>query len=312
MRLSRDFSLVTLACALALAMVPAVALGATKTAAAPTLSKAASPTPAPLVEGAIDAQIWPAADAQLTAVIVDVSVDPKIKLPARVRIPVPNGAVVQWAGEILGGSASADIQRDFTLHPGAGGGQYAEFTLSVSRRGQIDTSGIPMTARGTVLSTQVDFVQSVSSTSTIFTVRMPAGVSQVKIEPSPVGAPETNSAGESLYPLPTKNLATGAKQTVKVSYNTSPTGATPSAGINLTAVYVVLGVLLVGAISFAAYLLARQGSVGDDDATELEDEEPGPSAPEDVADADAGSPSDDSEPADDPFDLDETDWFGKD
>jgi hypothetical protein len=297
----RNVLTLAVACALVLAALPAVAMAAEATTATST---------APLAAGPIDGQIWPAQDGNVTAVIVDISLDPKVKLPARVRIPVPKGAVVQWAGEILNGDASADQQRDFTLRNGAGGGSYAEFTLSVSHRGQIDTSGIAMTARGTQVSTEVDWIQSVPSTSTLFTVRVPAGASDVKIDPTPEGTPDTNSAGEKLYLLPVQALATGSSTTVKVTYNTSPTGASASPASNVTAVYIVLGVLLVGAVALVVYLFTKQRSAerrsGNLEDREHADDE---DADESSASRTAGSGAtrgsrDDDETNDDPFDID--------
>ena len=257
----RSLLLVAAACALALA-VPGSAVAA------------AIATPvAPLATGPLDAQIWPAQAGNTTVVIADVTLDPKVKLPVRVRIPVPKGSVVEWAGEILNGDANSDQQRTFSLHD-ALGGSYAEFTMSVSHRGQIETNGIVMTANGTKVLTQVDWVQSVPSTSTLFTVRIPAGTSSVTIQPTPDGVPETNAAGESLYVLPTQHLAPGSLTSIKVEYDTVPAAvASGGGGVNLTAVYLVLGVLLVGAVAVVIYLVGRQNAAAAQDEEEFSDED---------------------------------------
>lgn len=296
---SRNLTLAFAAIAIALAALPAAASAATVVPVA-SGSKAATPT-APLATGPFDAQIWPAQDGKVTAAIIDVNIDNKVKLPVRVRIPVPQGAVVQWAGEILGGDPSADPERTFTLHSGAGGGQYAEITLTAAHRGQIDTNGIPMTATGNKISTQVDWIQSVPSTSTIFSVRVPAGVSDIKIDPTPQGTPQVNSAGETLWVLPVATLAPGAPLTITISYNATPTGATAPPRTNLTVVYILLGVLLVGAVGFAAYLLLRSNSGNDG-----EDDDDDGGYDDDSSSSDASSDSeaaDDTDEDDDPFDV---------
>jgi hypothetical protein len=233
--------------------------------------------------------------------IVDVVLDPKVKLPARVRIPVPKGAVVQWAGEILSGDASNDQQREFTIHDGQGG-SYAEFTLTTSRRGQIDAAGIPMTANGNQVSTTVEWVQSVPATSTVFSVRLPAGVSSVAITPAPQGTPQINTAGESLYSLPQQALATGSTTMIKVGYNLTPTGATGAPSTNLTAVYLVLGVLLVGAIAIVVYLMARQRAAQEvvDDVSGRDAKSARRRGTDKVAPRSASKPG---ESDDDPFDI---------
>ncbi|MDR3687019.1 MAG: hypothetical protein P4L93_08710 [Coriobacteriia bacterium] len=300
MRSLRITILIVAACLSVAVALPAGALAAPG-AAAPTASSKPAAVTAPLASGPIDAQIWPGQDGK-TVVIVDVTLDPKVKLPARVRIPVPNGAVVQWAGEILGGDASKDQERPFTLQSGHGG-SYAELTLSVSRRGQIETNGIAMTASGTKLSTLVDWTQSVPSTSTLFTVRIPANVSAVTIAPQPVGAPDTNAAGESLYVLPTQSLATGAQSVIKVSYDTAPATATPATTVNLTAVYIVLGVLLAGAVAVVVYLASRQNAAGSGDEgyddSDAEDGDVSEAEPDDDA-----APNSTDEADDDAFDID--------
>lgn len=301
MREPRALLLIVAACLSVALFVPTAALAAPKTAVPIAAAKPAAVT-APLASGPLDAQIWPGQDGK-TVVIVDVTLDPKVKLPVRVRIPVPKNAVVEWAGEILNGDASTDKERTFTLQDGQGG-SYAEFELSVSHRGQIETNGIPMMASGTKLLTQVDWIQSVASTSTLFTVRIPAAVSAVTIDPKPDGAPETNAVGESLYVLPLQKLATGAQSAIKVSYDTAPAAATPTATLNLTAVYVVLGILLAGAVAVTVYLVSRQNSSGSDDAGYDDDEDGAQDQAAELDDDAAEDAPGEAQDEDDAFDID--------
>ena len=301
MRKLSPLLLIAVACVAAALVLPTASLAAPNAAVPIAAAKPAS-VPAPLASGAFDAQIWPAQNGK-TVVIVDVTLDPKVKLPARVRIPVPKGAVVEWAGEILNGDASTDKERTFTLQDGQGG-SYAELTLSLSHRGQIETNGIPMMASGTKLLTQVDWIQSVASTSTLFTVRIPAQVSAVTIDPRPEGAPETNAVGESLYVLPVQKLATGAQSAIKISYDTAPAAVTSPAKVDLNLVYLVLGVLLAGAAGVAVYLGSRQNSSGPgDEGGDADDGDAGsqPAAPDDSVAEDAPGEAND---ADDAFDVD--------
>jgi len=301
MRQPRSLLFIAAACVSVALVLPTAGLAAPNTAVPIAAAKPAAIT-APLASGPLDAQVWPAQDGK-TVVIVDVTLDPKVKLPARVRIPVPKSAVVEWAGEILSGDASTDKQRPFTLADGQGG-SYAEFTLSVSHRGQIETNGIAMMASGTKLLTQVDWIQSVPSTSTLFTVRIPPAVSAVTIDPKPEGQPETNAVGESLYILPMQKLATGAQLAIKISYDTAPAAAAPTATVNLTAVYVVLGILLAGAVAVTVYLVSRQNYGGSDDVGyDADEDDAGDSAaaPDDgVAQHAPGKEQDE----DDSFDVD--------
>jgi len=197
--------------------------------------------------GPVDVQIWPQ-DGQ-TIVISSVELPSGTRLPAVVRIPVVPGSTVEWAGEIVGTDASGDIVAPYKLVDGVGG-QYAEFTLTKSLHGQIDSVASTLTVSGTIVSTDVDWVQSVSATQTTFSVRVPSGVSEVQVTPVPDGKPVTNELGEALYLLPSATLAAGDKLTVSLSYNTMPpvqTASTPDA--NAIIIGLVAGlVIAVGAL----------------------------------------------------------------
>ncbi|HEY3317961.1 MAG TPA: hypothetical protein VGK50_06025 [Coriobacteriia bacterium] len=71
---------------------------------------------------------------------------PSVKLPAEVRLPVPKGARIAWAGEILGGDPSKDPSAKYATEPG---GDYDTivFSLKQARRGQVELS-LPAPAAG--------------------------------------------------------------------------------------------------------------------------------------------------------------------
>lgn len=233
----------------ALALAAAVAVSI----AAPTVARAATPS----AGGPVDVQIWPQDGA--TVVISSVELPASTKLPTLVRIPVIPGSTVEWAGEIVGPDISADIARDYKLVDGEGG-QYAEFYLTTSRRGQIDSVASSLTAAGTTISTQVEWVQSVASSETIFSVRLPSTVSEVNIKPAPEGEPVDNGAGEVLYGLPSKTMAAGEKTTVSLSYNTVPAPVVDEASRSANTILIVLGGVLVVAVGALLVVMRRRAS----------------------------------------------------
>jgi hypothetical protein len=267
--------------ALVIFLFPATAFAA-GSAVAPSKAAASSSATAnaPYATGPIDSQYWPAGDSanpNQLAIITDIQLAPSVKLPARVRVPIAQGATIQWAGEILGGVAGADPERTFKIVDGAGGGKYAEFTLEKSRRGQIDGTGGVLKNNGDIVSFASAWIQSVETSSVLLSVRLPAGVSRVKISPQPEGTPQTNMQGESLYAIPVVKLAVGQKQDMSVVYSTNPSGAAP-ANNNATMVLIALGVLLVGAVGFLAYAIVKQrqnaeNAAYEDDTEELDDED---------------------------------------
>lgn len=233
------------------ALVPTtVALAVVLAIAIPSVASAAS------AGGPMDVQIWPQ-DGQ-TIVISSVELPSGTRLPAVVRIPVVPGSTVEWAGEIVGTDASGDIVAPYKLIDGAGG-QYAEFTLTKSLYGQIDSVASTLTLSGTIVSADVDWVQSVSASQTTFSVRVPSGVSEVQITPVPDGKPVANEQGEALYLLPSKTLAAGDKQTVSLSYNTMPPVQSSSA-LNANAIVIGLVVVLVIAVGALVVILRRRNT----------------------------------------------------
>ena len=224
--------------ALALVMMLGMALGAANAAAAAPVSAG----------GPVDVQIWPQ-DGQ-AVVIASCQLPEGTKLPALVRIPVVPGAKVEWAGEILGGDVSSDIAREYRLVDGVGG-QYAEFYLTKSRHGQIDSVATTLSVSGTNVSASVDWVQSVESSSTVFSVRLPGGVSGVKIKPAPDGKPVESDSGELLYALPSKVLPVGGAQQVTFSYSTVPEGepdVRPSANVIMASLLGILALAIVALV----------------------------------------------------------------
>lgn len=243
----------------AVATAAPTAIAATATGGATPLDSAvASGTEAPLATGRFGVQISPDEAQGVLVMIVGVTLDMSVKLPARVRIPVPPGSSVAWAGEVLGNDPSGDKQRDYKLGRGTGGAQYAEFTLTESRQGQIDALANTLTTSGGAISGTANFVQSVPGTATAFAIRMPVGVDNVKIEPAPVSPPQFNSEGESLYSLGERPLKEGAKLSVSVSYSKviSKTASTPTSPMAM--LFVVVALVLVLLI-LAIILVSRRG-----------------------------------------------------
>jgi len=233
-----------------LAAVVAAALWVAPTAAL-AASAVATPT-APVSAGATDVQFWMAAKPSEAVVIVSMTIPDSVELPVTVRLPLVEGMVVDWAGEISGGDVSQDLQRDYATKKGAGG-SYVEFVVSEFRMAQVDLSGKPHTENDDEVSAVFEYVQSTESSQTTFSVRTPAIASDVRIDPKPEGQPTTNELGESLYVLEPLEMKPGDSLTVDVTYSMQLPGVPGSEGdaaINtligaLAAVVVVVIVVLV-------------------------------------------------------------------
>jgi hypothetical protein len=315
--MSKGWRLLSLGLVVGLTML----MGATAAHAAPTAiaatpigsatTSASAAATAPLATGRFGVQIGPDETQGVLVLIVGVTLDVSVKLPARVRIPVPPGSQVAWAGEVLGNNPSGDKPRDYTLGGGDGGAQYAEFTLTESHQAQIDAIATPLTKSGGVLAGAATYVQSVPSTSTAFAVRMPVGAKDVKIEPAPLGVPDFNDAGESLYTLGEKSLATGSKLAVTVKYSKvdtqSASGTTspmllPFLVVALALVLVILAIVLISQRSQSAEQIYDDEESADESDQESDaglDEEMDESIDESDEDLEDDSPFEFDEDTDD-------------
>ncbi len=222
--------------------------------------------------------------------IVNVVLSPDTKLPAKVRVPLPAGATVLWAGEILGGEPSADPSREVTLTT-VGGAQYAELTLSQVRVAQVEAELSPATVSGTSVEGKLDWINVTDAGTYTFSVRIEPKVSDVKILPAPADEPQKNADGESLYTLSPVRLEKNGKFSIDVTYKRG-SAAQSSSGGTLSVVLIAAIALLVLAVAALIVVVVRQGKSGTANR---------PSGPSDMAEpptvADASSADDDDDEA---------------
>ena len=250
---ARAAGLLAAALLLTVALIPASASAATKPAAKPAAaSKPAASTPAtaavPLGTGEIEVQLWPSKTSAL--LLVSLRLPDTVQLPARVRMPLPEGAQVTWSGEITGGNAADDIQRPYTFVT-ANGGRAIEFVAQQSRDLQYEADLPAPTVAGDRVMTVLKWVQTTEALGVDPAVKVPAGATDVQIKPTPTLQPRTNTAGEALYTLPQQRPAIGGTFAIDVTFQQGLAGATaaaPSSGTasgSSTLIWVLVAVLFV-------------------------------------------------------------------
>lgn len=200
--------------------------------------------PVKLDDTTIFVQFWPEGETQTNVVIVGAELDPKVPLPATVQLPLPSGATPFWAGEIVGDSASSDVQREFKIVDGAKG-KVVEFTVETTRAVQFDATVGAVEIDGDDIVTTLEWQQAVASKNVSFAVRVPAGVEDVRIDPKAPGEPQKNAVGEQLYTLADQILSPGDTTAIKVLYRRAGTG---DAGSGVQPIYIVLGLLAAAVI----------------------------------------------------------------
>lgn len=244
-----------------------------------TAFPAAAAGAAPFVKGDVEVQLWPETMPGQAIAIVAVRLPENTELPATVRLPIPEGTTIDWAGEISGTDPGSDPGRAYEIKEGDGG-KYAEFEVSTSRDAQIEVSGIKLSGSDGVTTAQFTHVASAPASNTSFSIRLPAGTEPVKTSPEIAGPHATNSVGESLYPLAPRVMTPGESVQVSVSYRAigaqSGTQApqTPASGGGsgdgvMIALLVALAIALAALV--AAVLVQRgktPASIGDEDDAE--------------------------------------------
>lgn len=223
-------------------------------------STTAFAAPVSLAKSTIECQLLPEGDTTGAIIIVVAQIPDSATLPALVRLPLPAGATVLWAGEVVGTDVSNDIERTHTVSS-ANGGKYIEFTLEKSRIAQYEAKLTMPMKDATKVKMALDWVQSVASKDVQFSVRIPTAGEPLKSTPKAEGEPQANEIGESLYTLKKIALKPGEKKTIELEYGT---GLAPveDSGLPTTTILMIVGGALVIAIAALMYVVSRQRGVG--------------------------------------------------
>lgn len=197
-------------------------------------------------------QYAPAGDHSL--LIVTAVADPQSPLPATVTLPVPAGATVLWAGEILGGPATGDLLRVTTMET-VGDMDVYTMTLEQAYTAQMELQLPAAVASGSRFDAVLTWTNPGDEVPVRASVIIPAGATDVEVAPAVSGETNTNDLGETLYPLTGARLAQGAAMVVEASW---VTGGTASAGDAESPILPVLLGLLVLAVASLVIVAVRE------------------------------------------------------
>jgi hypothetical protein len=190
--------------------------------------------------------------------VVNVILSPDTKLPAKVRVPLPTGAVLLWSGEILGGDVSNDPSREASITP-TGDGLVVEFTLEQVRVAQVEAQWSAPTTSGTKVTSNLEWINTTEAGTYTFAIRLPAGATDVKITPAVEGEVNTNAAGETLRTLTPIRLEEGAKFPISIEFETG--GGADGGGIGgMPPILIVVLAALALAIVALVVVIVRQGA----------------------------------------------------
>ncbi|MRS12940.1 MAG: hypothetical protein EG823_07710 [Actinobacteria bacterium] len=153
-------------------------------------------------------QYAPVGDANGALMIVSALVDPQIQLPAIITVPVPAGATLLWAGEILGGDPAADPIAETTVET-VGDMDVYTLTLEQSYTAQLEIQLPAAEVSGDTVTSTVVWTNPGDDVMVNASIVAEAGATDAAFTPAVAGEPQTNSAGETLYPLAGRSVASG-------------------------------------------------------------------------------------------------------
>jgi hypothetical protein len=210
--------------------------------------------------------LWPEYNDSQVLMVQQIELTATTPLPAEVRFALPKGAIVAWAGQIIG----TDTSKDLTVSPTVNslpGYDEVVFTLSKSRVAQLEANWNGLVAQGNNRSVTLDWVQRYPATRTLFEFQEPSQTTNVKMTPD-VAFTRNSKDGFKTYQTGPHTLAVGETQKVTVTYNrpiTTPTvgasgapapattgggAATNPISIPIVVLILVLGVVGIGALVY--------------------------------------------------------------
>lgn len=260
--------LVAIALLALMVLAPASAAWAAETTPAAGAEASATPVGAKKVQPSlVDVQLWTEDGGRTSLVVVGV-IPTSTPLPATVTLPVPKGAVVQWAGEVFDDSTK-DTGRQPVFSPD---GLSLTITTENSYNVQYEAQYAPYTDKGGRRYAKLAWVQTVPAAAEQFAVKVPAASDDVRVKPEPAGEPFTNGTGDKLYQLRPVTLDVGGKYELSADYRAGyPEVETPKSPFDyvLPVTLGLLGVAVVGLVVVA--YRSRSGASAGEDEDEDED-----------------------------------------
>lgn len=211
-------------------------------------------------------QLSPAGGPSGAMAVVNVVLDSADTLPQTVAIPVPHGAALLWAGEILGGSPEDDPARTTTVEQ-VGDMDVYTMTLEQVHIGQLEIGLSPARIEGDRLSSTMTWTNPGDEVQLSASVIAESGATEIQLTPPRSGDVQMNEAGETLHPLERRRLATGESYVIEASWRRGASSApvtTGDAGSDLLPYLLgafIVAVLLLVVVMVREQTKGRRGSV---------------------------------------------------
>lgn len=186
----------------------------------------AAPAFAAPIPDQLSIQVWPEYNDNQVLLMESVKYPADTPLPIEVKMAIPKGAKVTWAGELLGGDASQDIQATPKITPKDDYDEVA-FTLTKARAAQVEAGWSGLTIKDQDRSLTLKWVQRYESKTTEFGLKAPSQSTEVNMSPAPAKQGKSQDGLQGYFTAP-QSLAVGQAQDFVVSYKRSVTGPSVS------------------------------------------------------------------------------------
>lgn len=203
-------------------------------------------------------QLSPAGEPTGALAVVNVVLDTADPLPQEVSIPVPHGATLLWAGEILGGPPEDDPAREPVVTQ-VGEMDVYTFTLETALVGQVEISLDPAQITGDELTTTMTWTNPGEEVLVTASVIAESGASNVQVKPTRSGDVQSNEIGETLHPLAGVRVASGESYVIEASW-TRGDGAAPveGGGIDQGLLPYLIGALVIAVLLLVTVLVRER------------------------------------------------------
>ncbi len=174
-------------------------------------------------------QLSPAGGPTGALAVVNVVIDSAEALPQTVEVPVPHGATLLWAGEILGGDPADDPMRETTVEQ-VGDMDVYTMTLEQVYVGQLEIALAPARIEGDRLSSTMTWTNPGDEVQLSASVVAESGASAIELAPPRAGDVQMNEAGETLHPLERRRVASGESYVIEASWTRGAASAPTADG----------------------------------------------------------------------------------
>lgn len=201
-------------------------------------------------------QYEPVTDSGQALAIVTALVDPQQQLPVQVTVPVPAGATLLWAGEILGGDVANDPSRTTTVER-VGDMDVYTLTAEQSYTVQLEIQLPAATISANKVEAALKWTNPGDEVLVSGSIVTEVGAGDVKTTPARAGDVRTNDAGAALYPLEGTRVATNGSYEITAEWTRGANGAGGTGGASSNTLPLLL-IALVAAVLTLVFVIRRE------------------------------------------------------